>query len=219
MRSVLRRIEPYGLSLLPLLLSAGTPAGQAAASAAQAGSEGDSVLLWWVVGLFVLGMIFGALELFIPSMGMLSVLAALCTLGSIAVAFRIGPGTGASVLALVLVSAPLLAWAALKVFPSTPIGRHIILNEGTTEEDFQRRSSERAAEAEAITLLIGARGKALTDLRPGGTVRIEGEDVEAFAEAGMIRAGTDVQISTISGRQIKVVPTAPPASTSPTSAA
>lgn len=171
-----------------------------------AAQNGSGVLGWWVVGLLTLAALLVALELFVPSGGLISILAGLSAIAGIAVAFRVSPVTGAIALGIVAVGAPTIFWLAIKVFPSTPVGRNIILTAGTTEEDIQRRLSERQAEARAITALVGAQGKALTGLRPGGTVRIDGEDIEAFAETGIIDAGTRVVITSVSGRQIRVMP-------------
>ncbi len=169
-------------------------------------ADASSALGWWVVGLLMLAAIMVALELFVPSGGLISVVAGLCAIAAVVLAFRISMTTGALALGLVVVLTPTILWLAIKVFPSTPVGRHIILTEGSTEEDMQRRLHERHAEAEAISSLIGAQGKALTGLRPGGTIRLDGEDIEAFAETGIIPAGTKVVITSVSGRQIRVMP-------------
>ncbi|MCC6909272.1 MAG: hypothetical protein IT430_15140 [Phycisphaerales bacterium] len=173
---------------------------------AQAPADTGGALGWWVVGLLMLAAIMVALELFVPSGGLISVVAGLCAIAAVVLAFRISMTTGGIALGLVVVLTPTILWLAIKVFPSTPVGRHIILTEGTTEEDMQRRLHERHAEAEAISSLIGAQGKALTGLRPGGTIRLDGEDIEAFAETGIIPAGTRVVITSVNGRQIRVMP-------------
>ncbi len=169
-------------------------------------ADANSSLGWWVVGLLTLAALMVALELFVPSGGLISVVAGLSAIAGVVVAFKISIVTGLIALGLVLVLTPTILWMAIKVFPSTPVGRNIILTEGTTEEDMQRRLHERHAETEAISSLIGAQGKALTGLRPGGTIRLDGEDIEAFAETGIIPAGTKVVITSVNGRQIRVMP-------------
>jgi membrane-bound serine protease (ClpP class) len=168
--------------------------------------DDSGALAWWVVGLLSLAAAMVALELFVPSGGLIAVVAGLCALGGVVLAFKISILTGTIALGLVVVLTPTILWMAFKVFPSTPVGRHIILTEGTTEEDIQRRQYERHAEAEAISSLIGAEAKALTGLRPGGTIRLDGEDIEAFAETGIIPAGTRVVVTSVNGRQIRVMP-------------
>ncbi|MCL4199122.1 MAG: hypothetical protein KJZ69_16660 [Phycisphaerales bacterium] len=175
------------------------------AQGATAAGNGPEVLGWWVVGLLTMAALLVAVELFVPSGGLISVVAGLCAIAGVVIAFRINVMTGLVALGLVAVGGPTVFWAAIKVFPSTPVGRNIILTAGTTEEDIQRRQSEKRAETQAITALVGARGKALTGLRPGGTVRIDGEDIEAFAETGIIQAGTRVVVTSVQGRQIRVM--------------
>jgi len=168
--------------------------------------NGAGLLGWWVVGLLTVATLLVAVELFVPSGGLISIVAGLCAIAGVAIAFRISAMTGAAALGIVAVGTPTVFWLAIKVFPSTPVGRNIILTAGTTDEDIQRRQTERRAEAQAISALVGAEGKALTGLRPGGTIRIDGEDIEAFAETGIIDAGTKVVITSVHGRQIRVMP-------------
>ena len=167
--------------------------------------NGPGILGWWVVGLLTLATLLVAVELFVPSGGLISIVAGLCAIAGVAVAFQVNVMTGLTARGSVVVGGPTVFWAAIKVFPSTPVGRNIILTAGTTEEDIQRRQSERRAETQAITALIGAEGEALTGLRPGGTVRIDGEDIEAFAETGIIDAGMKVVVTSVQGRQIRVM--------------
>jgi membrane-bound ClpP family serine protease len=135
---------------------------------------------------------------------MIGIVAALCAVGAVIVAFRIGPGYGMSSLGFMAIATPTTFWVGLRVFPYTPVGKRIILSSGSSPEDLQRRESERLAENQSIRALVGAEGVAMTALRPGGTIRIDGVDVEAFAETGMIEAGQAVRIVSTSGRLLKV---------------
>lgn len=175
------------------------------AQAGPAASEsGNEALLIWVFALFGVAVALAALEIFIPSGGLLGAAAFICSVAAIIVAFRIGTGFGLSATGFTLVATPATIWMGLRVFPNTPVGRRIILSAGSTPDELQQREIEKRAEAEAINSLIGARGTTLTALRPGGTLRIEGEDVEAFAETGMIEADVEVEIVSIHGRQLRV---------------
>jgi len=165
---------------------------------------GNEALLVWVFSLFGMALALAALELFIPSHGLLGVGAFLCAMAGVGVAFKIGPGYGLSAVAFTVVSTPTMIWVWIKVVPNTPVGKRIILTAGSTPEELQQREIAKHEEARAITALVGARGIAMTALRPGGTVRIEGEDIEAFAETGMIEADEKVQVVNIRGRQVKV---------------
>ena len=164
----------------------------------------NEALLIWVFSLFGIALALAALELFIPSHGLLGIGAFLCAMAGAGVAFKIGPGYGLTAVAFMVVATPTMIWVWIKVFPNTPVGKRIILTAGSTPEELQQREIERHEEERAITALVGARGVAMTALRPGGTVRIEGEDLEAFAETGMIEADEKIEVVNIHGRQVKV---------------
>ncbi len=168
----------------------------------------DDPMLLWIVGLLALGIGLFVLEVFIPSGGILGGCALLCGIIAIVLGFRMDSLTGLTVTLIVATAAPTMVWGAIKILPNTPMGRKIILSEGSTEEEMRRRQEERTREAEAYSSLIGARGTAITDLRPGGTIRIDNADLEGFAESGFIEAGTDVEVTRVTARQIRVKPLA-----------
>lgn len=55
--------------------------------------------------------------------------------------------------------------------------------------------------------LIGARGRAITDCRPTGTVRVQSEDWQAHCDAG-VDAGDPVRVLSREGLVLVVEPTA-----------
>ena len=76
----------------------------------------------------------------------------------------------------------------------------------SSEEVSVASQLSRAQELQALRALIGSEGTAVSDLRPVGKVRIEGERLDALAESGMIEAGTPVVVTTVYDNQIKVRP-------------
>ncbi len=166
--------------------------------------SGNEALLIWVFGLFAIALGLVVLEIFIPSGGVIGIAALLCSIAAVGLAFRIGIGYGLSAAGFWVLATPSSVWVALKVFPNTPVGKRIILTDGTTSDDIQKRDVERQFENRSIASLVGMTGEAITDLRPGGTIRIEGQDVEAFAESGYIEVGETVEIVSTNGRQLKV---------------
>ncbi len=54
--------------------------------------------------------------------------------------------------------------------------------------------------------LIGMEGLALTDLNPGGQVRVGLEDWSAVTQAGIIHKGTSVRVKGVAGVRLQVVP-------------
>ncbi len=195
------------VSAIPTATAMSLVATIAQTSTTAATSSGDSSgLFLWMIGLLTLAFAFGALEIFIPSGGVLGIVAILSALGGLGAAFMISPVTGLGALGFLTIATPTSLWIALRVFPSTPMGKRIILTDGATEEDIQEKAYLRSQELEAIGALVGSFGEAVTALRPGGTIRIGDDDIEAFAETGMIQAGTKVEVTRIVSRQVKVHP-------------
>ncbi|MFZ8845186.1 NfeD family protein, partial [Thermoflexus sp.] len=61
---------------------------------------------------------------------------------------------------------------------------------------------------------VGRIGEARTDLNPVGMVHVAGELWTAESEAGMIPAGTPVQVSGVEGLRLRVRKWTPPATSS-----
>jgi membrane-bound ClpP family serine protease len=53
---------------------------------------------------------------------------------------------------------------------------------------------------------VGARGKALTDMRPVGSCLLGNQRVECLAEGGVIPAGTPVKVIAVEGMEVRVRP-------------
>lgn len=143
-------------------------------------------------------------ELFIPSGGLIAIGAGAAAIAGIVVLFiHNGPVWGFIGIGVVMVGTPVTLNAALKIWPSTPVGRRMLMGETTEEQIEAKEASEREAR-ERRRALLGAEGKTLTPLRPVGVVRIGDERHDALAEAGMIEAGQRVRVTDVSDNQIKV---------------
>src|SRR5687767_15964129 len=92
----------------------------------------------WAIVLMLAGCLLVVLEVFIPSGGIISILAAVSFLGSIFIAFQPGPTTGPTTglifTATTLLAVPTLVALAFKYWPKTPMGR-AFLGELPTEEE------------------------------------------------------------------------------------
>lgn len=168
--------------------------------------ESDPLFLW-MIGLFIIAAGILVLEVFIPSGGILGGVAFLCAVAAIIAGFRHSNTTGFAALGFLLLAAPVSIWMLIKIFPHTPIGHRLILSNGDidgVEDDMLEKDKQLREESSAIQNLIGARGKSVTYMRPGGTIIIDNEEIEAFAELGMIDVGVEVEVTRIVNRQIKV---------------
>lgn len=162
----------------------------------------DETMLFWGLGLLAAALLLVVIEVFVPSAGMIAVVATASAIAGVICLFKVSPGWGVAGLASVLILGPLTLAFALKVWPSTPMGR-AMLGQPTPE---QAEAARRAArqERDAMLALVGAEGQVLTDLRPVGVAELNGQRYEVLAESALVRAGARVRVTRIDGSQIKV---------------
>ena len=151
--------------------------------------------------LIVLGLALMVAELFIPSSGVLFLVSTLCILGGVVLTFVYGDtATGMVTLLTVFVVVPALAALMLYLWPRTPMGRRLILPD-------QDATVARMPVNLELEGLRGRYGKALSDLRPAGTVDFDGRRVDTISEGQMVPAGAwvrcvDVRFGTVVVRQV-----------------
>jgi membrane-bound ClpP family serine protease len=166
--------------------------------------DGNTVLLVGL-GLLAAALLLVIAEVFLPSAGLLSIGAGAAAIAGIIVLFKHpdGPTWGFIGVGLVLVGAPAAISMALKVWPSTPIGKKMLQGEVTEEQlEAQRRVEIEARERRRA--LVGAEGEVITPLRPVGVVRIADQRYDALAETGIIETGQRVRVTAVQDHQIKV---------------
>lgn len=130
-------------------------------------------------------------EVFLPSHGLLGILATLAIIACIVVCFRINSYLGLGVMLVTLIAAPFAAIAAVKIWPRTPIGRRMMLQPIDSK-------------VEHPTVVIGAIGTALSELRPMGMCEFGDERVEVRSQLGLIAAGQKVKITSIDAGRVIV---------------
>lgn len=168
----------------------------------------DSNLIWgW--GLIGLGLVLVALDLFLPSAGLLAILAGISALAGVVFLFMADITWGAAGLGLVIVGAPLIAAFMLKIWPNTPMGRRLIA--APSDEEVEAQRAQELAERQQRQALIGKEGVVLTDLRPIGVIELDGVRYDALAETRFVQAGSAVRVVAVDGMQIKVRPVIPTA--------
>ena len=196
------------MTVSPMSAVLNAAAHSSVATIATAPAPDDTYILWGGV-LFGIALLLILIEIFVPSGGLLGLLAAVALVGSIVAFFVYDTTWGITALLLDLVMIPIVIIFGFKVWMNSSFGRRIVLG-GTTEpmDDpegaaarAERARRERVAQLE---VLIGAHGVTETPLRPVGTVRIAGQRVDAMAEGTIIGAGVDVVVTTVYDNQIKV---------------
>lgn len=157
-----------------------------------------------------LGLVLALAEIFVPSMGILTVLSAAAVIGSVVAAFGVDSGTGFMFLLLVAVAVPATVALGFKLFPRTPLGRRMV-SSGLSFE------STRATDARDLDL-VGRDGVTTSDLRPSGFARIDGRRVDVVARGESIPSGTAVRVLEVTGNRVVVIRAeAPSPSPSPSS--
>lgn len=158
----------------------------------------SSMTLMWAIVLLLVGLALVVMEAFVPSGGILGFLAGTAVVGSIVLAFWNDPIQGVVMLLSALVAIPIVIVLALKYWPSTPIGKRVLLDVPRSEDVLPDYSQRRS--------LIGKRGVAKATMLPSGPVLIEGRIVDAVSEGIFIEKGQLVEVVEVSGMRIVVRP-------------
>ncbi len=141
-------------------------------------------------------------EIFLPSGGALSMVAAFLLVVSVIAAVLHDTTIGLVYLIAVLVLTPKFAIMVLKlVLPRTAVGERMI-HRGNPVSDTERR-----AVVHEEKTLVGHVGQTVTPLRPGGRAEIAGESRDVVTQNGeMVDVGKSVHVVEVSGNRIVVRP-------------
>lgn len=160
-------------------------------------------ILLVIVGLGII-----ASEIFIPSAGLLSLIAAGCFCASVFCAWKAWyePGHLAifwTYVVLMVLGIPSFIGAGVYLLPRTALGNKLLaapqdLESLTPFQEEEQRLSE----------LINEQGKALTLFSPGGMVQIGTEKFHAESEGVMVEAQTEVVVIAVKGNRLVVRPLA-----------
>ena len=132
-------------------------------------------------------------EVFLPGM-IAGVLGVVCLLGAAVVGFsEFGPKVGSLILMAELLTGTVLTILWMRYFPKTPLGRKYILDPST--------AAHAPTEPEKW---LAHEGVALTDLRPAGSARLDGEKVDVITNGEHLESGTRVKVVRVDGPSIFV---------------
>ncbi len=143
-------------------------------------------------------------ELFFTS-GTLLVLALTAIAAGVGLAFYHGGGTGLFTLLGVLLALPIFGGLALRYWPKTPWGRHMLLT--APDEDATVASMPVNLELEQLR---GRFGRAISDLRPSGVCDFDGWRVDTITEGMMVEAGQWVRCVDVRAGKVIVRPAEAP---------
>ena len=152
----------------------------------------------WTFLFFCLAFVVAVLEVFLPSGGILAVLAIAFLITSIVFSFQADLVFGSLYTFFVSLLVPAFLWAALRIWPRTWIGQQILL---APEEDPALFPDE---EQQTLKQLVGKHGMARSKMLLGGLVEIEGRRYSAVSDAEPIESGEVVCVMRIEGTSIIV---------------
>jgi membrane-bound serine protease (ClpP class) len=154
----------------------------------------------WAILLLLVGCTLVVMEVFIPSGGVISILAAVALVASLVIAFQesatTGPMTGFLFAAITVFAVPTLVALAFKYWPKTRMGK-AFLGELPTDEEVLPQDPRRE--------LMGRVGVARSKMLPSGTVEIDGQMID---EGRAIEPGMYVVVSEVRANRVVVRPAA-----------
>lgn len=154
---------------------------------------------YWSLILVVVGLAIIVLELFIPSAGVLGIIAAILLISGVIVGFVSGIQTGLIVLLVVLIILPVMFSILIKAWPHTPIGRRILIGPLAHEDVIPQ--GEYYTE---IKSLVGQLGVVKSIMLPSGIVMINGKKFDAISDGMALEPGETIKVVAVRGNRIVV---------------
>lgn len=146
--------------------------------------------------LFCMFFVAMALEILLPTAGVLLVVALICAGTSLYFAWTIGGWFLAGMVLAYLLSIPSLAWVFKVLWPYSPIGR-------VTEGNPIAEAVDPQSDAKKM---IGQKGKVIIELRPNGTMAIGDRHLSATSKSGTISVDEIVQVVEVRMNRLYVLP-------------
>jgi len=151
----------------------------------------------WAILLMLVGCVVLVLEVFIPSGGILAVMATAAFVGSILLAFQRSAETGFAFVTTTIIAVPAVLTLAFKYWPKTRFGK-AFLGELPTDADVLPDDPHRA--------LLGRVGVARSKMLPSGAVEIEGHMIDAMTLGQAIEPGQYVVVTEVRANRMVVRP-------------
>ncbi|WP_040214184.1 NfeD family protein [Clostridium polynesiense] len=146
--------------------------------------------------LFVIGIILVTIEMFIPGFGVAGISGTICLV--LAVLFSADSFFEGLIMMLVIfVILGVLFGVVLTSLSRGKMNKTLVLNE-------EQRKEKGYISSEDLNYFIDKQGNAITDLRPSGSVDIEGLKLDVVSDGEYISKGTKVEIIKVQGNKIIV---------------
>lgn len=156
--------------------------------------------LIWPILCLAIGLILLIAEVFIPSGGLIGILAIGLVVVSLGLSFAQSTTLGLRFLVAICVLMPLALALAVYLWPRTPMAKWIFLKPPDPEDV----AAGPVLHGVRLEHLIGQFGRALTPLRPSGSVDFDGRRLDGLSEEGLIPPGSLVRAVQVRGSQLVV---------------
>lgn len=155
----------------------------------------------WTIVLFVLGIIFCAIEMCVPGFGFFGISGIVLIVAGIIV--RMVCGGDLYMLLYMLLIALVLLILMLVVFSRLitkgRLGKTAIFNVGTSVPEDKTEGTK------DYSHLVGAEGTVISDLRPVGKARFGDNVIDVVSRDGFVEKGRDIQVVSTEGGKVVVV--------------
>jgi membrane-bound serine protease (ClpP class) len=159
----------------------------------------DSIL-WMAVAifLFIVCAVVLVLEVFVPSFGLLTVMALGALAGGIMICFEFGPITGWIGSGVAAVVIPIVWYACYRLIPRTGLGKVLIL------QKVERPRGDAISDNVRLQGMLHRAGRVITPLRPVGMCDFDGKRLECVSETGYVERDKQVEVIRVEGTQLTV---------------
>ncbi len=155
--------------------------------------------LYWSLILVAAGFFVIFLELFVPSAGVLGIVAGICLLSGVVVAFLHSIELGAVMLIGVMIMLPVAFSLMIKAWPHTPIGKRILIGPVASEDVIPQGEFY-----DEIQALEGRLGVVRTKMLPSGIIVIDGKKFDATSDGLPLDPGETIKVTSVKGNRIFV---------------
>lgn len=158
-------------------------------------------MFWWLAFAVFLYLVCAALivaEVFVPSGGLITILALACLIGGVAIFFQYSNVAGYAGLVIAPIMIVSVLITAYKIFPKTRFGRAVTLSPP------EREQGDAIPDTSELEGLLGAEGSVITPLRPVGMCDLGGERIECVGESGFVDKGKKVKVIHVESTQVTV---------------
>ncbi|NNE90477.1 MAG: NfeD family protein [Verrucomicrobiales bacterium] len=151
-------------------------------------------MLTTIIILIIVGIVALLFEMVLPG-GILGVLGGCCLIAAVGMTFfQYGAGWGLACLGFVVVLGLAFTWIWMTQFHRLPFTRKLVHQaEVGVDQELEHKQE-----------LTGKTGTALTDIRPSGHAKIDGEKLDVISETGIIEKGAEIKVVETRGPSVIV---------------